>query len=155
MSLGDPNLAVLSEQAFERNGDYPSVLFEGTWFRSAGLFERTRRLGRGLAELGVQPGDRVVVLMSNSPDVGVVYSGLWRAGAAISPVVFLVGAEELRRILFDSEATAIVTSPEFVPSVAAAAEGIASLRWIVVAGDAAGEGQASTADLETAQPGSI
>jgi len=155
MGTGDHNLAALSEQAFVRNGDYPSVLFEGTWYRSGELFERTRRLGRGFAELGVEPGDRVVVLMSNSPDVGVVYAGLWRAGAAITPVVFLVGAEELRRILVDAEASAIVTSPEFVPSVAAAADGIASVRWIVVAGGPAGEGQISTADLETAQPGPI
>jgi long-chain acyl-CoA synthetase len=153
--LGGRNLAVLSEQAVERNGDYPSVLFEGTWFRSGALFERTQRLGRGLVELGVEPGDRVVVLMSNSPDVGVVYSGLWRAGAVITPVVFLVGAEELRRILIDSEAAAIVTSPEFLPSVAGAADGVASVRWIVAAGASPGDPFVSTEELETATPGPI
>jgi long-chain acyl-CoA synthetase len=70
MSADRRNLAVLAEQALVRHGDYDSVFFEGTWHRSVELFERSRRLAGGLTELGVAPGDRVVVLMSNSPDVG-------------------------------------------------------------------------------------
>jgi long-chain acyl-CoA synthetase len=155
MATGERNLAMLAEEAFERNGDYESLLFEGTWYRSGDLFERSRRLGAGIVELGVGPGDRVVVLMSNSADVGVVYTALWRAGAAITPVIFLVGADELRRILDDSAATAVLTSPEFLPSVRSAAEGIPTLRWIVVAGPDPGDGTMSTAALEEAQPASI
>src|SRR5919198_1871764 len=116
MSVGH-NLAALAEGAFHRHGDYPSLLFEGTWHRSGELFERSCRLARGFVELGIRPGDRVVVLMSNSADVGVTYTALWRAGAAITPVIFLVGTDELRRIVADSEAAAVVASPEFLPSV--------------------------------------
>jgi len=153
MGPGEHNLALLSERSFERNGDYESVLYEGTWFRSGELFERSRRLGAGFADLGVAPGDRVVVLMSNSPDVGVVYTALWRAGAAITPVIFLVGAEELRRILADSEAFAIVTSPEFLPSVLGATEGLGALRWIVVAGPVPEDGAVvPTSALVEAEP---
>src|SRR2546422_418980 len=82
------------------------------------------------------PRDRVVVLMSNSRAVGVVYTGLWRAGAVVPPVIFLVGPDELRRIMADSEATAIVFSPEFLPSVRGATEGLPALRWLICSGTA-------------------
>ena len=76
------NLARLAEAAFERRGDYESLLFEGRWHRSGELFERSCRIAGALAELGVEPGERVVVSMANRPEVSVVYQALWRAGAA-------------------------------------------------------------------------
>ncbi len=127
-------LGVLAEESFQRHGDYDSLFFEGTWFRSAELFGRSCRLAAGLVALGVSPGDRVTVVMSNGPEVGIAYTGMWRAGAVVTPVIFLVGPDELRRILRDTEARAVITSPEFLPSVRAAAEGMSTVRWIVVAG---------------------
>src|SRR5437764_218949 len=70
------NLARLGEQAFELKGDYPSLLYEGRWYRSGELFECAQRIGGGLAEMGVSPGERVVVTMANCPEVGVVYRAL-------------------------------------------------------------------------------
>lgn len=153
----DPNLARLSEEAFERHGDYDSILFEGAWHRSGALFERTRRLAAGLVALGVAPGDRVAVVMSNSPDVPVVYTALWRAGAVVTPVIFLVGPDELGRILGDSGAVAVVASPEFLPSVVGAAGEAGTVRWVVAAGPAAAEDErlVTMADLEQADPGPI
>jgi long-chain acyl-CoA synthetase len=65
----------------------------------------------------------VVVIMANCPEVGIVYSGVWRAGGVVTPVVFLVSAPELRHILLDSGAVAVVTSPELLPKVTEALEG--------------------------------
>jgi long-chain acyl-CoA synthetase len=155
MPAGRYNLAGLAEQSIARHGDYESLVMDGVGYRSGRLFERSRRLAAGLAEVGVLPGDRVVVLMSNSPDVAVVYTALWRAGAAITPVIFLVGPDELRRITLDSEAAAVITSPEFLPSVQAAVEGIGTLRALIVAGpEPAGEAL-TTAWLEESEPGPI
>jgi long-chain acyl-CoA synthetase len=157
---GDHTLGLLAEQSFERHGDYESLFFEGRWYRSGELFDRSCRIAVGLSRLGIDPGDRVVVLMSNGPEVGIVYTALWRAGAAVTPVIFLVGPDELHRILADSEASAIVTSPEFLPSVMGAAAGIASLRWVVTAGEAPpsdteGPELIPLRQLESADPGDI
>ena len=46
----------------------------------ASCIERARRLAQGLRDAGVEPGDRVVVLMANCPEVGIAYNALWRAG---------------------------------------------------------------------------
>lgn len=114
-------LGRLAEESWERFGDYDAVFYEGVWHRRQVLAERARRVCGGFVEAGVRPGDRVVVMMATCPEVPVIYQALWAAGAVVTPVVFLVGTAELRHILGDSGATAIVTSPELVETVRAAA----------------------------------
>ena len=58
----DENLARQAELAFERQGDYDSLCFEGRWHSSGQLADRAARLATGLADLGVRPGDRLLVL---------------------------------------------------------------------------------------------
>ena len=154
MATGERNLALLGEQSFERHGDREALYFEGKWYRSGEIFERSGKLGQGFLELGIAPGDRVAVLMANCPEVGIVYGALWRAGAAITPLIFLLPPDEVRRILEDSEATAIVTTPEFLDNVRTAAEGVPTLKWIISLGPEQ-DGVISLASLEDAAPGSI
>ncbi|MHB8572830.1 MAG: class I adenylate-forming enzyme family protein [Candidatus Dormibacteria bacterium] len=129
------NLARLGDDALERLGDRDAVFFEGKWHRAAAMHERATRMAGGFARLGVRPGDRVVVLMPNSPEVGIVYNALWRAGAVITPAMFLLTAEEIRHILQSSRAVAVVTSPEFEGRVREAAVGLDGVRWILGVGD--------------------
>src|SRR4051794_32658325 len=129
------SLQRLGEQASERFGGESGLIFEGERFSGLQLAERTRRLSRGLRDAGLRPGERVVVCMANCPEVGLTYSAVWRAGAATTPVLFLLSEEELRHVLTDSEAAYVVTTPEFLPKVAASAAGIGTVRGIVVAGE--------------------
>jgi long-chain acyl-CoA synthetase len=154
MATGQHNLARLAEESFAILGDRESLLFEGTWHRTGEMFERTRRLGGGFTELGIEPGDRVVVFMANSPDVGIVYNALWRAGAAITPAIFLLPPEELRHVVSHSGARAVVTSPEFLGTAKAATEGLSDLKWIISSG-AEQEGAVPLSSLETAEPAAI
>ena len=135
MSVGRYNLARLADDSFEKHGDHESLLFEGKWFRSGDLHARTEKLAGGLIELGIEPGDRVVVMTSNTEDVGVAYVALWRAGAVITPAIFLLSAEDLRHILQSSEARAIIASPEWMPTVKAAMEGVDTVKWLISLGE--------------------
>ena len=151
--LGEHNLAVLAERSFERKGDYESILFEGRWHTTGELFERGRRLASGLTELGVKPGERVLVTMANSPDVGVVYQALWRAGAVVTPASFLLSGEELRHVLSDSEARAVITTPEFADKAREAAADLPGLDHLISTGEV--DGFLAMQDLEGAEPGPI
>src|SRR5215472_8076117 len=158
----DHNLAVLAEKAFERLGDYESLIFEGRTYQSGELFERGRRASSGLVKLGVEPGDRVVVLMANCPEVAITYNAIWRAGAVVTPVVFLISPPELTHILADSGAVAVVTSPELLVTVSLAAADAPALRFVIVAGGAPESGVLPEhvrgidfAELETALPGEL
>jgi long-chain acyl-CoA synthetase len=116
------NLALLAEQAFERHGDHESLWFEGRWHRSGELRDRAQRVAAGLSGLGVAPGDRVVVFAANCPEVPILYNAIWRAGAVVTPAIFLLPAPELRHILVNSEAALVVASPEFVDTARSVAD---------------------------------
>ncbi|MEV6040027.1 AMP-binding protein [Nonomuraea sp. NPDC052116] len=117
--MTEQTLGQLAEESWGRFDDHDATFYEGVWHRSHTLAERARRMCGGFAEGGIGPGDRVVVMMANSPEVPLIYQALWAAGAVVTPAVFLVGADELRHILLDSGASAIVTSPELVDTVRA------------------------------------
>jgi long-chain acyl-CoA synthetase len=129
------SLARLADEAFSRNGDHDALIFEERTYRAAELVERARRAAAGLTALGVQRGDRVAVVMANCPEVLITYNAIWRAGAVVTPVVFLVPPPELRHILVDSGAVAVVTTTELLGNVQMAADGTDSVRHIVVAGE--------------------
>jgi len=116
------NLARLAEDALERHGDYESLWFEGRWHRSGELHDRAARVASGLTGLGVGTGDRVVVFAANAPEVPLVYNAVWRAGAVVTPAIFLLPPAELRHILEDSEARLVVASPEFADTARAVAD---------------------------------
>jgi long-chain acyl-CoA synthetase len=153
-AVSSRNLALLAEQSFERRGDYPSLLFEGQWHSSASLFERAQRIATGLAALGIAPGERVVVTMANCPEVGIVYNALWRAGAVVTPAMFLLPPEELRHVVADAEAAAVITTPEFAPKVEQATAGLESVKVLISNGDA-GERFVALESLEESEPGPI
>ena len=150
----DHNLARQAERQLEAvGGETESVLYEGRWYSRGALFDRACRIGGGLRDLGVGPGDRVVVVMANAPDVGVVYQAIWRAGAVATPAVFLLPPPELRHIMTDAEATAVVVSPEFLDSVRLAADGL-DIR-IIVEGESANDGLTGLDSLASAEATSI
>ena len=163
----DENLARQAELALERQGDYDSLWYEGTWHTSGQLADRAARLAAGLTGLGVRSGDRLLVLMANCPEVLITYTAAWRAGAVVTPLLFLVSDDELRHALNDSGAVGIVTTAEFLPKVSAAVKGdgevggAPGVRFVLVPGAQAAEPAApgvSVLDFDqvaSAEPGSI
>ncbi|CCG03701.1 AMP-binding protein [Blastococcus saxobsidens] len=120
-----------AEARLERLGDHDQLWFEGRWHRAEELAARARRTAGGFARLGVRPGDRVVLFMANCPEVMIVSAALWRAGAVVTPAMFLLSDDELRHVLRDSGAVAVVTTPEFADTVTGVAD---DLPVIVVGG---------------------
>jgi long-chain acyl-CoA synthetase len=146
------SLAELADRHDEEHGDYPRLWFEEREYSSFELSDAARRVAGGLRRLGLGVGDRVLVMLPNGIEVGSVYQGTWRAGGAVTPVLFLLSAPDVARIARESEPTVAVTSPEFLPVVQQAIEGVDSVRAVVVTGDAAPEGTVAWSDLLDAEP---
>ena len=152
-AVGERNLGLLARRSFERRGDYPALLFEGRWHRSGELWSRSERLAAGLGELGVAPGDRVVVCMANCPEVSIAYQALWLAGAVVTPATFLLPAPDLRHVIANAEARAVITTPEFIDKVTEATEGLEHVRFVICTEAAGTAGDVlELADLERANP---
>ena len=72
----------------------------------------------------------------------------------LTPVIFLLSPDELRHVLADSEARAVITTPDLADAVRAAREGVDTLRWVVIAGDARDD-EIALHELEQSEPGEI
>jgi long-chain acyl-CoA synthetase len=148
------HLARAAEAAFERRGDYESLLFEGRWHRSGELFDRAAAVATGLAQLGLAPGERVVVTMMNCAEVGIIYQAVWRAGLVATPAIFLLAADDLHHLLADSRARAVVTTSAFVDKVRRAATGLEPEPYLICT-DSGPDGAISMAELEAAPASAI
>ena len=129
------SLQRLAEQAWDRHAAGSELYYEGQRWSGTELAARVRRVTGGLRAAGLRPGERVVVCMANCPEVSITYHAVWRAGAVTTPVLFLLSEDELRHVLTDSAAAFVVTTPEILPKVLAAAAGADRLRGIFMVGE--------------------
>ena len=111
------NLARLGEDSVRTWGEYVSLAFEGREWTNVEQQRAANRFAHALRRLGMRPGDRAVVLLPNCPEVLQAYAGILKAGGVIVPVVFLLGPDEVRHILADSEARIVVTAPELLGKI--------------------------------------
>ncbi len=129
------NLVELAEQNLEKFGEITSVIYNDTEFTNLQLFKKSNKLANGLKKLGISQGDKVLVMLMNSPDVLVSYQGILKAGAAILPVLFLLTPKEINHILMNSEAKAIITTKDFVDNIFQAKEGVETLENVIIIED--------------------
>jgi long-chain acyl-CoA synthetase len=78
------------------------------------------RFANGLRRLGVKKGDRVALVLPNSPQFVIAFYGALRAGAVIVPCNPRYTAPELQHQLADSGATVVVALSRLYPVVKAA-----------------------------------
>jgi long-chain acyl-CoA synthetase len=153
------SLQRLAEQSWARNAAGSVLYYEDGRWTGSELAERIRRVAAGLREAGLRPGERVVICMANCPEVSITYNAVWRAGAVATPVLFLLSEDELRHVLADSGAVLVVTTPEFLPKVTAAAAGLHAVRAVVLVGELPAPGGGIPllpfTELETAAEGEL
>ncbi len=81
------------------------------------LFERAGRAARALADLGVEPGDRVAVQIDKSPDMIVLALACLKAGAALLPLNTAYTLAELEYFLSDAGPALTVCRPASLAAV--------------------------------------
>ena len=100
----------------------PAVIAPEGELSYADLDRAADRLAAGLAHSRVQRGDRVATLLPNSLEAVIAIYGIFRAGAAISPLNPTVKARKLAYVLDDSRARALLCDDERVKTAREAAE---------------------------------
>ena len=122
------NLVSLSEERIAKFGETTSLVFQGEAYTNIRINKMARKLAAGLKSLGVGCGDHVVVSMPNTPEVFACFNAIWRIGAVIVPIMFLLGEEETRYILDHSDAKLIITSNDLLEKMDKAREGLDHVR---------------------------
>lgn len=100
------------------------------------LLERSERLAGGLAQLGVQPGDRVAVLAPNSSTVLEAHHGVPFAGAVLIALNTRLAAPELGFILGHSGARVLLVDASLAGLAADAVAATGAPVSVVTAGGA-------------------
>ena len=103
-------VADLVTAAAIRDPDHPALVTGATTVTWAELDEQVDRAAAGLRGLGLEPGDRIVLQLGNSPDFPVLYCGALRAGLVAVPANTGYTGAELTHLLSDSGARALATS---------------------------------------------
>ncbi len=89
----------------------------------AALHDQVRRVSASLRKIGLQPEQRVLMLMADSPQFVVMYLAAMRMGAIPVPVSTMLHADGLAELLQDSRARFLAVTREFTATaVTAAAE---------------------------------
>ncbi len=100
----------------DRYGEKLALTYRGDEQSYADLLARSNRVAGALVAHGVEPGDRVAMLIENSLQFPETLFGAMRAGAVPVPLNHRMDGDTLAYVLRDADATALVVSPAF-PSV--------------------------------------
>ncbi len=100
------------------HADRPCTNFFGRRMTYRQLKILVDRFAAGVRGLGLEHGDRVAMLLPNSPQFIATYYGLLKAGAVVVPLNPLSSERELALHLNDSGAKMAVTIPLFLEKVA-------------------------------------
>jgi long-chain acyl-CoA synthetase len=114
------NLAHLLFQSARSFPDRPAVsIGDRRLYDYAGYGALAARLASGLIEkLGLRPGDRVVLAMTNNAEYLAVLFALWRAGLAAAPVNAKLHAREIAFIASDCRARLCVATADIAGPLA-------------------------------------
>lgn len=104
---------VLADSA-ARYPERPAIIYQDKRISYRELLERVNRLAAGLVALGVRPGDKVGIWMSNVPEWIEAYFAISRAGGVVVPMNTRYKTHEVRYILGNSEAVAVFLPREFL-----------------------------------------
>jgi benzoate-CoA ligase family protein len=105
----------------------------------AALHDQVRRVSASLRKIGLQPEQRVLMLMADSPQFVVMYLAAMRMGAIPVPVSTMSRADGVAELLRDSRARFLAVTREFAATAVAAAAGAPELTGMLADGPLTGE----------------
>ncbi|MDQ6915409.1 MAG: long-chain fatty acid--CoA ligase [Actinomycetota bacterium] len=111
-STGSKTIADLLPRAAEKYADKPAVRHkqDGEWrdVSYAEVGEIVSEIGRGLIDLGIQPGERVCILANTRPEWTYCDFAISTAGATVVPIYQTNSPDECAWVAGNSEAVAVV-----------------------------------------------
>jgi long-chain acyl-CoA synthetase len=117
------------------HADRPALTMEGRTLTYRAMAGAVGGLAASLAEMGIEPGDRVAILFVNCPQFVISYFAVLQVGGVVVPLHCLQGPEELAHAVADSRAETLLCLNVFAPQVAVVRERVEGLRRVIVSGE--------------------
>jgi len=103
-----PDIGKAFQNQAEKNPHRPALFFLGKEFTYERICLWSLAFARSLADMGVQPGDRVIIYLPNSPQWVICWLGILLRGAVAVPITPIYTPRDLTYITNDSGARAII-----------------------------------------------
>lgn len=110
LSYPEIPLDQLLSQTATKYPNATATIFYGAKMTYRELNDAVSSFASALVKLGIKLGDRVAILLPNSPPFVIAYYGILRAGGTVVQLNPLLSVHELRNELKDSNAVAIVST---------------------------------------------
>lgn len=104
------HVGLVPTMAASRYEDKTAFTFMGAETSFSEVEEEANKLANVLVDLGVEPGDRVALMIPNEPKYPVAYYGAIKAGAVATPLNLRMDPETLSYVVEDAGADVIVSS---------------------------------------------
>lgn len=132
------NIAHLLHRAARVWGERPALsVGHETRLSYAEMGRRVPRLAAGLVAAGnLKSGDRVAIVMKNSPDYWEVLFALWHAGLVAVPINAKLHAREAAWIIDNAQAKLAIVSAAFAEDLSALKTEMSALQRIIVTEEA-------------------
>lgn len=82
-----------------------------------GLYTEEKKMGQALAQEGLRCGDKVLLMMGNSIEFAVSFFGITDFGGVAVPVNTMLKSKELKYLIEDSQAAAVLLEEEFLAQI--------------------------------------
>jgi acetyl-CoA synthetase len=107
-----------------------------TGLRKSFTFDDLRRYSNAwahrLAELGVNPGDRVCLFVDRVPDLYFAFLGILKLGAVAQPLFSQFMADALEVRLADADTRAVITTARHLEKVRSVRARLPALAWVIL-----------------------
>ncbi len=145
--LRDYNAAVdfVDRNVAEGRGEKTAFIDPSRSLTYGELRDTAARIGPMLARMGIEPENRIALVMLDTVDFPVLFWGAIRAGIVPVLVNTRLTVDQYRYLFEDSRAKAVFVSTELLPAVQEAANELSTLKYVVVVGG----GPASVPRLDT------
>jgi long-chain acyl-CoA synthetase len=105
------NVAFLEYDNIEQYGNYTRLHYDNRSYTNIEELQYAGRIACTLRERGIRPGDRVLAVMPNTPELAATFQAIWTIGAVMVAVNPQWSVAELAYALNDSGAVAVLTFP--------------------------------------------
>ncbi|MGC9318787.1 MAG: long-chain-fatty-acid--CoA ligase [Armatimonadota bacterium] len=129
------SLVQVLQKTAARRPDRPALVTGEVQMTWGELSAAVDAAAAGLQRLGVEPGDRVGLVLPNCPQFVITYLACVRMGAMAVPLNPVLAPEEAAYIVADAGAKAVVAVQQTAPLAQAAASGAGGVEHLIVSGD--------------------
>lgn len=130
-----PTLIAQIYKTAQSNPSRPALVFKDTTISYESFATAIKKLAGGLAELGIEKGDRVAILLPNVPHFCISYYAIMAAGGIAVPINFMHDTQEIEHQLRDSGAKILIAWQSFLQQVLPAFQAVTTCIELLLLGD--------------------